>query len=82
MFAGEVKCLQGELEAERALRRQEQEDTAQQLLQAEQQHQESLRLQGTAQQLQINKLLQDLVGDSTLLNCPSWPCGWFSTSRA
>ncbi|XP_016158603.1 PREDICTED: centrosome-associated protein CEP250 [Ficedula albicollis] len=66
VIEGEVKCLQGELEAERALRRQEQEDTAQQLLQAEQQHQESLRLQRTAQQLELNKLLQDLVGDRGL----------------
>ncbi|XP_036251746.1 centrosome-associated protein CEP250-like [Molothrus ater] len=63
VIEGEVKCLQGELEAERALRRQEQEDTAQQLLQAEQQHQESLRLQGTAQQLEIKKLLQDLASE-------------------
>lgn len=75
MSAGQVKGLQRELEAERALRRQEQEDTAQQLVQAEQQHQESLRLQGTAQQLEIKKLLQDLVGDNMLLNCPSQPCG-------
>ncbi|XP_057891973.1 centrosome-associated protein CEP250 isoform X1 [Melospiza georgiana] len=63
VIEGEVKCLQRELEAERALRRQEQEDTAQQLLQAEQQHQESLRLQGTAQQLEIKKLLQDLASE-------------------
>ncbi|XP_068064369.1 centrosome-associated protein CEP250-like [Anomalospiza imberbis] len=75
VIEGEVKCLQDELEAERSLRRQEREDTAQQLLQAEQQHHESLRLQGTAQQLEIKKLLQDLVGDSTLLECPSQPCG-------
>ncbi|XP_031983228.1 centrosome-associated protein CEP250-like [Corvus moneduloides] len=60
---GEVQCLQRELEAERALRKQEQEDTAQQLLQAEQQCQESLRLQGTAQQVEINKLLQDLASE-------------------
>ncbi|XP_053814669.1 centrosome-associated protein CEP250 [Vidua chalybeata] len=63
VIEGEVKCLQHELEAERALRRQEQEDTAQQLLQAEQQHHESLRLQGTAQQLEIKKLLQDLASE-------------------
>nr|XP_054500724.1 centrosome-associated protein CEP250-like [Agelaius phoeniceus] len=63
VIEGEVKCLQGELEAARALRRQEQEDTAQQLLQAEQQPQESLRLQGTAQQLEIKKLLQDLASE-------------------
>ncbi|XP_059336545.1 centrosome-associated protein CEP250 [Ammospiza nelsoni] len=63
VIEGEVKCLQRELEAERALRRQEQEDTAQQLVQAEQQHQESLRLQGTAQQLEIKKLLQDLASE-------------------
>ncbi|XP_068034477.1 centrosome-associated protein CEP250-like [Anomalospiza imberbis] len=75
VIEGEVKCLQDELEAERSLRRQEREDTAQQLLQAEQQHHKSLRLQGTAQQLEIKKLLQDLVGDSTLLECPSQPCG-------
>ncbi|XP_031983235.1 centrosome-associated protein CEP250-like [Corvus moneduloides] len=60
---GEVQCLQRELEAERALRKQEQEVTAQQLLQAEQQRQESLRLQGTAQQVEINKLLQDLASE-------------------
>ncbi|XP_062361087.1 centrosome-associated protein CEP250 [Cinclus cinclus] len=63
VIQGEVKCLQRELEAERALRRQEQEDTAQQFLQAEQQHHKSLRLQRTAQQLQINKLLQDLASE-------------------
>ncbi|XP_068064386.1 nesprin-1-like [Anomalospiza imberbis] len=63
MIEGEVKCLQDELEAERSLRRQEREDTAQQLLQAEQQHHESLRLQGTAQQLEIKKLLQDLASE-------------------
>ncbi|XP_056363140.1 centrosome-associated protein CEP250-like [Oenanthe melanoleuca] len=63
VIQGEVKCLQRELEAERALRRQEQEGTAQQLLQAEQQHQESLRLQRTAQQLELNKLLQDLASE-------------------
>ncbi|XP_077643164.1 centrosome-associated protein CEP250 isoform X4 [Lonchura striata] len=63
VIEGEVKCLQHELEAERALRRQEREDTAQQLLQAEQQHHESLRLQGTAQQLEIKKLLQDLANE-------------------
>ncbi|XP_039567222.1 centrosome-associated protein CEP250 [Passer montanus] len=61
VIEGEVKCLQGELEAERALRKQEQEDTAQQLLQAQQQHHESLRLQGTAQQVEIKKLLEDLA---------------------
>ncbi|XP_014741683.1 PREDICTED: centrosome-associated protein CEP250 [Sturnus vulgaris] len=63
VIQGEVKCLQHELEAERALRMQEQEDRAQQLLQAEQEHHESLRLQGTAQQLQVNKLLQDLASE-------------------
>ncbi|XP_072775652.1 uncharacterized protein [Taeniopygia guttata] len=63
VLEGEVKCLQRELEAERALRRQEREDTAQQLLQAEQQYHESLRLQGTAQQLEIKKLLQDLSSE-------------------
>nr|XP_041572924.1 centrosome-associated protein CEP250 isoform X4 [Taeniopygia guttata] len=63
VLEGEVKCLQRELEAERALRRQEREDTAQQLLQAEQQHHESLRLQRTAQQLEIKKLLQDLSSE-------------------
>ncbi|XP_068064370.1 centrosome-associated protein CEP250-like [Anomalospiza imberbis] len=63
VIEGEVKCLQDELEAERSLRRQEREDTAQQLLQAEQQHHKSLRLQGTAQQLEIKKLLQDLASE-------------------
>ncbi|RMB95561.1 hypothetical protein DUI87_27671 [Hirundo rustica rustica] len=63
VIQGEVKCLQHELEAERALRRQEQEDTAQQLLQAEQQCHESLRLQGAAQQLQIKELMQDLASE-------------------
>ncbi|XP_053788681.1 centrosome-associated protein CEP250-like isoform X1 [Vidua chalybeata] len=63
VIEGQVKCLQRELEAERALRRQEREDTAQQLLQAEQQHHKSLRLQGTAQQLGIKKLLQDLASE-------------------
>uniref|UniRef100_A0A8C5TD00 Centrosomal protein 250 n=1 Tax=Malurus cyaneus samueli TaxID=2593467 RepID=A0A8C5TD00_9PASS len=72
---GEVKCLQHELEAERAHREQEREHTAQQLRQAEQQCHESLRIQGTAQQQEINRLLQDLVGHNRLLNRPGWPCG-------
>ncbi|XP_023803492.1 centrosome-associated protein CEP250-like, partial [Cyanistes caeruleus] len=63
---GQVKFLQQELEAERALRRKEQEERAQQFMQAEQHH-ESLRLQGTAQQMEINKLLQDLASRETLL---------------
>ncbi|XP_041346436.1 LOW QUALITY PROTEIN: centrosome-associated protein CEP250 [Pyrgilauda ruficollis] len=63
VIEGEVKCLQRELEAERALRRQEQEDTAQQLLQAQQQHHKSLRTQAIAQQVEIKKLLEDLASD-------------------
>ncbi|XP_064247982.1 centrosome-associated protein CEP250-like [Passer domesticus] len=63
VIEGQVKCLQGELEAERALRKQEQEDTAQELLQAQQQHHKSLRPQGTAQQVEIKKLLEDLASE-------------------
>ncbi|KFW74285.1 Centrosome-associated protein CEP250, partial [Manacus vitellinus] len=63
VIQGEVKCLQCELEAERALGKQEREDMAQQLLQAEQQYHDTLRLEETAHQGEIKKLLQDLASE-------------------
>ncbi|XP_027574919.2 centrosome-associated protein CEP250 isoform X1 [Pipra filicauda] len=63
VIQGEVKCLQRELEAERALGKQEREDMAQQLLQAEQQYHDTLRLEETAHQGEIKKLLQDLASE-------------------
>lgn len=64
MFAGEVKCLQCELEAERSLMKQERENMAQQLLQTEQQYNNALKLHQTDHEVEINKLLQDLVGNN------------------
>ncbi|XP_074740422.1 centrosome-associated protein CEP250-like isoform X3 [Strix uralensis] len=61
VIQGEVKCLQCELEAERSLMRQEQENMAQQLLQTEQQCNNTLKLQQADQEVEINQLLQDLV---------------------
>ena len=48
--------------------RQEREDMAQRLLQTEQQCDSTLRLRQTEHEVEINKLLQDLVGNDTLLN--------------
>lgn len=73
--AGEVKCLQWELEAERTLMKQERESMAQQLLEAEQQYNDTLRLRQTDHEVEINKLLQDLVGNNMLLNSTSRLCG-------
>jgi len=75
VFAGEVKCLQCELEAERSLMKQERENMAQQLLQTEQQYNDTLKLLETDHEVEINKLLQDLVGNNVLLNSSSKPCG-------
>uniref|UniRef100_A0A663NCH6 Centrosomal protein 250 n=1 Tax=Athene cunicularia TaxID=194338 RepID=A0A663NCH6_ATHCN len=75
VIQGEVKCLQCELEAERSLIRQERENMAQQLLQTEQQYNSSLKLQQTDHEVEINKLLQDLVGNNMLLNSSSKLCG-------
>lgn len=61
---GEVKCLQSELEAERSLMKQERENMAQQLLQTEQQYNNALKLHQTDHEVEINKLLQDLVGNN------------------
>ncbi|XP_074697996.1 uncharacterized protein LOC141930691 [Strix aluco] len=61
VIQGEVKCLQCELEAERSLMRQERENMAQQLLQTEQQCNNTLKLQQADQEVEINQLLQDLV---------------------
>ena len=41
---------------------------AQRLLRTEQQCDNALRLQQTGHEVEINKLLQDLVGNDTLLN--------------
>lgn len=75
VFAGEVKCLQCELEAERTLMRQERENMAERLLQTERQCDNTLRLRQADHEVEINKLLQDLVGNDTLLNSLSKVCG-------
>lgn len=64
MFAGEVKCLQYELETERSLMKQERQNMSQRLIQIEQQHSNALKLQQTDHEVEINKLLQDLVGNN------------------
>ncbi|NXT81098.1 CP250 protein, partial [Zapornia atra] len=61
VIQGEVKCLQCELEAERSLRRQEQENMAQQLLRTEEQYETTLSLRQTDCEAEVNKLLQDLA---------------------
>ncbi|CAM9144037.1 unnamed protein product, partial [Bubo scandiacus] len=63
VIQGEVKCLQCELEAERSLMRQERENMAQQLLQTEQQYNNTLKLQQTDHEVEINQLLQDLASE-------------------
>ncbi|XP_074669766.1 centrosome-associated protein CEP250-like [Strix aluco] len=63
VIQGKVKCLQCELEAERSLMRQEQENMVQQLLQTEQQYNNTLKLRQTDHEVQINKLLQDLASE-------------------
>ncbi|NXX74697.1 CP250 protein, partial [Urocolius indicus] len=63
VIQGEVKCLQRELEAERSLLKQEQADMVQQLLQTEQQYNNTLRLQESGHEVEINKLLQDLASE-------------------
>ncbi|KAM6340281.1 uncharacterized protein FN964_011679 [Alca torda] len=60
VIQGEVKCLQWELEAERSLVKQERENLAQELLQKEQQHNDTLKLRETDHKAEINKLLQDV----------------------
>ena len=55
--------------------RQEREDMAQRLLQTEQQCDSTLRLRQTEHEVEINKLLQDLVGNNMLLNSLSKLCG-------
>lgn len=69
--AGEVKCLQRELEAERSLLRQERENAAQQLLRREQQHDDTLRLRQSDHEAEIQRLLQDLVGNKRCFNSSS-----------
>ncbi|KAM6340288.1 vacuolar protein sorting-associated protein 28 homolog [Alca torda] len=64
VIQGEVKCLQWELEAERSLLKLERENMAQELLQKEQQHNDTLKLRETDHKVEINKLLQDV------LDCP------------
>ncbi|KFV71282.1 Centrosome-associated protein CEP250, partial [Dryobates pubescens] len=61
VIQGEVRCLQCELEAERSLLKQERERLGQQLLQAEQQWDTTLRLRQAQHQEERSKLLQDLA---------------------
>lgn len=75
MFAGEVKCLQWELEAERSLLKRERQNMAQELLQKEEQHTDTLKVREADHQGEINKLLQDVVGNTMLLNASSQLCG-------
>ena len=75
MFAGEVKCLQWELEAERSLLKRERQNMAQELLQKEEQHTDTLKVREADHQWEINKLLQDVVGNTMLLNASSQLCG-------
>ncbi|OXB52992.1 hypothetical protein ASZ78_005972, partial [Callipepla squamata] len=63
VIQGEVKRLQYELETERSLMKQERENMAQQLIQIEQQHNSTLKLQQTDHKVEINKLLQDLASE-------------------
>uniref|UniRef100_A0A669QQS9 Centrosomal protein 250 n=1 Tax=Phasianus colchicus TaxID=9054 RepID=A0A669QQS9_PHACC len=63
VIQGEVMCLQYELETERSLMKQEREDMAQRLIQIEQQHNNTLKLQQTDHEVEINKLLQDLASE-------------------
>ncbi|KAM6340258.1 uncharacterized protein FN964_011654 [Alca torda] len=60
VIQGEVKCLQWELEAERFLLKQERENMAQELLQKERQHNDTLKLRETDHKVEINKVLQDV----------------------
>lgn len=76
MFAGEVKCLQYELETERCLMKQEQKNMAQRLIQIEEQHNNTLKLQQTDHEVEINKLLQDLVGNNMFLILQVSSVGW------
>lgn len=48
---------------------------AQQLLRTEQQYNNTLKLCETDHEVEINKLLQDLVGNDKLLNSSSELCG-------
>ncbi|XP_074461593.1 uncharacterized protein LOC141750444 isoform X1 [Larus michahellis] len=60
VIQGEVKCLQWELEAERSLLKQERQNMAQELLQKEEQHTDTLKVREADHQGEINKLLQDV----------------------
>ncbi|XP_062460088.1 centrosome-associated protein CEP250 [Pezoporus occidentalis] len=60
LIQGEVKCLRWKLEAERYLMQQERKTMAEQLSQAEQQHDETLKLLETDHEVEVNKLLQAL----------------------
>ena len=48
---------------------------AQQLLQTEQQYNNTLKLQQTDHEVEINQLPQELVGNNVLLNSSSKLCG-------
>ncbi|XP_069634663.1 centrosome-associated protein CEP250-like [Haliaeetus albicilla] len=63
VIQGEAKCLQCELEAERSLVKQERENMAQQLLRAEEQYNDTLKLRETDHEVEINKLLQELASE-------------------
>ncbi|XP_069655707.1 centrosome-associated protein CEP250-like [Haliaeetus albicilla] len=63
VIQGEAKCLQCELEAERSLMKQERENMAQQLLRAEEQYNDTLKLRETDHEVEINKLLQELASE-------------------
>ena len=54
---------------------EERENMAQRLLQAEQQHNKTLKLQETDREVERNKLLEHLVGNNTLLTSSSKLCG-------
>ncbi|XP_065547530.1 centrosome-associated protein CEP250-like isoform X2 [Lathamus discolor] len=60
VIQGEVKCLRWKLEAERSLMQEERKNMAEQLLQAEQQHNKTLELRETDHEVEGNKLLQAL----------------------
>ncbi|XP_053921385.1 trichohyalin-like [Cuculus canorus] len=62
---GELKFLQQELEAERSLTRQEREETSQQLLLTKQQYDSAFELQQSAHEVEIKKLLKDLLEEET-----------------
>lgn len=63
ILTGEVRCLCTELEAEKSKFKQEKEETAQQLLQAEQKYQEMLDHCQIVHKEEVNTLRQELVSN-------------------